>query len=118
MFEASNPFAGVNKPLVLLFDWDSQEVKQEHVTDGIERGVVWRLEWLSDGSLMGVSSGSEGVLLFWKPNAPGDFHRLTLPNQARDMDLHPDGLHVAVAHHDTSVRIIRLAAKTATTPVD
>jgi hypothetical protein len=31
----------------------------------------------------------------------------------RDMDLHPDGLQVATAHHDRHVRITRLAAKTA-----
>ncbi len=111
LFEAPNPFAGVNKPLILLFDWESQEVKQEHVSDAVERGVIWRMEWLADGSLMGVTSGTAGMLLFWKPEAAGDFHRFKLPNHARDMDLHPDGLHVATAHHDKHVRIIRLAAK-------
>ncbi len=112
LHEATNPFAGVNKPLVLLFDWETQEVKQQHTTDGVERGVIWRLKWLADGSLLGVSSGeNEGMLLFWKPDAAGDFHRLKLPSNARDMDLHPDGLQVATAHHDGHVRITRLAAK-------
>ncbi|MGD9854255.1 MAG: WD40 repeat domain-containing protein [Planctomycetaceae bacterium] len=112
LYEASNPFAGVNKPLVLLFDWETQEVKQQHVTDGVERGVIWRLQWLADGSLMGVTSGSnESMLLFWKPETPGDFHRFKLPSNARDMDLHPDGLHVATAHYDQHVRITRLAVK-------
>ena len=27
------------------------------------------------------------------------------------MDLHPDGVHVATAHHDNHVRITRLTAK-------
>lgn len=111
LFDAPNPFAGVNKPLILLFDWESQEIRQEHVTDAVERGVIWRMEWLSDGSLMGVTSGTAGMLLFWKPETAGDFHRFRLPNHARDMDLHPDGLHVATAHHDSHVRIVRLAAK-------
>lgn len=111
LFEAPNPFAGVNKPLVLLFDWESQELKQEHVTDAVERGIIWRLEWLPDGTLAGVISGTAGMLLFWKPDTAGDFHRFKLPNQSRDMDLHADGLHLATAHHDGHVRITRLAAK-------
>jgi len=111
LFEAPNPFAGVNKPLILVFDWESQEIKHEYVTDAVERGVIWRLAWLADGSLMGVSSGTAGMLLFWKPDKTGDFHRFKLPNQARDMDLHPDGIHVATAHHDAHVRVTRLAAK-------
>jgi hypothetical protein len=28
----------------------------------------------------------------------------------RDMDLHPDGLRVATAHHDGTARVTRLAA--------
>jgi hypothetical protein len=72
------------------------------------------LRWLADGSLMGVSGGSSGGnLLFWKPDSEKPFHRFQLPNIARDMDLHPDGLQVATAHHDRHVRITRLAAKTA-----
>ena len=112
LHEAPNPFAGVNKPLILLFDWETQEIKQEQVTNAVERGIIWRVAWLKDGSLMGVISGTSSMLLFWKPEAAGDFHRFKLPNQARDMDLHPDGLHVATAHHDNHVRITRLAAKT------
>jgi len=111
LHEAPNPFAGVNKPLILVFDWETQEVKQECTTDAVERGVIWRLAWLADGSLMGVSSGTAGILLFWNSEKNGDFHRFKLPNQARDMDLHPDGIHVATAHHDNHVRITRLTAK-------
>ena len=99
------------QPLILVYDWESQEVKHEYVTDAVERGVIWRMAWLADNTLMGVSSGSAGMLLFWKPDKPGDFHRFKLPNQARDLDLHPDGLHVATAHHDGHVRITRLTAK-------
>jgi hypothetical protein len=100
--------------LVLLFNWETQKLEKQQVADGITGGVVWRLRWLGDGSLMGVSGGSSGGwLLFWKPDAEKDFHRFQLPNIARDMDLHPDGLSVASAHHDRHVRITRLAANTA-----
>ena len=113
LFDAPNPFAGVNKPLALLFDWESQKIEQEHVSDGLSRAVIWRLRWLADGSLMGVAAGSESMLLFWKSETAGDYHRLKLPSHARDMDLHPDGLHVATANHDNHVRIVRLSEKTA-----
>lgn len=112
LHEATNPFAGVNKPLVLLFDWETQEVRQKLVTEGVGRGVVWRLIWLADGTLAGVSSGSrEGVLLFWRPDAAKNYHLLKLPSNSRDMDLHPDGLRVAIAHFDKHVRIVQLTAK-------
>ena len=79
----------------------------------ITQGIIWGLRWLSDGSLMGISGGgSGGLLIFWKPDADKDFHRFALPNLARDIDLHPDGLQVATAHHDRHVRVTKLAAKT------
>jgi hypothetical protein len=77
---------------------------------------VWRLKWLEDNTLMALSGGgSGGFLIFWNPAAEKDpekdFHRFQLPNLARDMDLHPDGLQVATAHYDHHVRITKLAAK-------
>ena len=112
LYKASNPLGAVNEPLVLLFDWETQKVEKQQVAEGIAGGVIWRLRWLADGSLMGVSGGvTGGFLLFWKTDAEKAFHRLQLPAVARDMDLHPDGLTVATAHADKQVRITRLAAK-------
>ena len=114
LYKATNPLGAVHEPLVLLFDWESQKLEKQQIAEGIAGGVLWRLVWLGDGSLMGVSGGSSGGwLLFWKPDAEKDYHRFQLPNIARDMDLHPDGLQVATAHHDQHLRITRLAAKPA-----
>jgi WD40 repeat protein len=113
LYKATNPLGAVHEPIVLLFNWESQKVEKQQIAEGITGGVVWRLRWLADGSLMGISGGSTGgFLLFWKPDADKDYFRFQLPNIARDMDLHPDGLQVATAHHDRHVRITRLAAKT------
>jgi hypothetical protein len=82
------------------------------LADGITHGVIWRLRFLADGSLMGACGGGKGGhLLFWKTDAEKDFHRFTLPNLLRDMDLHPDGLRVATAHYDRNVRVTRLGPK-------
>lgn len=114
LYKATNPLGAVHEPLVLLFDWASQKLEKQQIAEGITGGVIWRLKWLGDGSLMGLCSGASGAfLLFWKPDAEKDFHRFQFPNLARDMDLHPDGLQVATAHHDHHVRITRLAAKVA-----
>lgn len=114
LHKASNPLGAVNEPLVLLFNWETQKVEQQLIAEGITGGVVWRLRWLADGSLVGLSSGSSGAfLLFWKPDAPKDYFRFGLPALARDMDLHADGLQLATAHYDKHVRIIKLAKKPA-----
>jgi WD40 repeat protein len=114
LHKASNPLGAVHEPIVLLFDWESQKLERQLIAEGITQGVIWRLRWLADGSLMGLSGGANGgYLLFWKTDADKDFHRFQLPNLARDMDLHSDGLQVATAHHDRHVRITRLAAKMA-----
>lgn len=117
LHKATNPLGAVHEPLVLLFDLQNQTEEglkpvRQLIADGITGGVIWRLKWLSDGSIMGLSGGSTGgFLLFWKPDTEKDYHRFALPSLARDMDLHPDGLQVATAHHDKHLRITRLAAK-------
>jgi WD40 repeat protein len=114
LYKATNPLGAVHEPLVLLFDWESQKLEKQQIADGIPGGVLWRLRWLGDGSLMGVTGGSTGgILLFWKPDAEKAYLQFKLPVLARDMDLHPDGLQVATAHSDKQLRITRLAAKPA-----
>jgi hypothetical protein len=36
---------------------------------------------------------------------------MKLPSTARDLDLSPDGLHLATAHHDGHLRIHKMDAK-------
>ena len=113
LYKASNPLGAVHEPLVLFFNWETAKLERQQIAEGITQGVVWRLRWIADGSLMALSSGgSGGMLIFWKPDADKDYFRFALPHLARDMDLHPDGLAVATAHYDSHVRITRLAAKT------
>lgn len=112
LYKATNPLGSVHEPLVLLFNRETGKLEKQLITDGIKGGVVWRLIWTADGSLMGVSGGTTGgFLLFWKPDAEKTYHKFKLPNIARDMDLHPDGLTVATAHSDRYVRISRLAPR-------
>jgi WD40 repeat protein len=112
LYKATNPLGAVHEPLVLLYDWETQKLEKQLIAEGITQGVIWRLQWLGDGSIMGLSGGgSGGFLVFWKPETEKDYHRFQLPGLARDMDLHSDGLQVATAHFDRHVRVSRLAAK-------
>lgn len=112
LHKATNPLGAVHEPLVLLFDWETRELKRQLVAEGITQGGMWSLRWLADGTLMGLcSGGSGGFLLFWNAEGDKDFYRFKLPNLARGMDLHPDGLQVATAHYDKRLRIVKLAAK-------
>jgi WD40 repeat protein len=114
LYKASNPLGAVHEPLVLLFNLETGAFEKQLVAEGITQGVIWRLCWLPDGTLTGVSGGgSGGWLFFWKTDAEKDFHRFQLPNLARDMDVHPDGLQIATAHHDRHVRITKLTPKPA-----
>jgi WD40 repeat protein len=111
LHKATNPLGAVHEPLVLVFDASSRKLARTLLTDGIPGGGIWRLRYLSDGSLMaGCGGTSGGLLLFWKSGTDKDYHRFAMPNIVRDMDLHPDGLRVATAHHDGTARITRLAA--------
>lgn len=112
LHKGTNPLGAVNEPIVLLFEGESRKTLKTQLADGIPGGVIWRLRYLADGTLLGGSGGSTGgLLLFWKSDAEKDFHRLALPNILRDLDLHPDGMQVASAHHDRHLRIVRLGAK-------
>jgi WD40 repeat protein len=114
LHKATNPLGAVHEPIALLFEAETRKTVRTLLADGITQGVIWRLRFLADGSLLGGCGGGKGgFLLFWKTDADKDYHRLALPNILRDMDLHPDGLRVATAHYDGNVRITRLAAKTA-----
>jgi hypothetical protein len=59
-----------------------------------------------------VGAGNGGALWFWKPDQPLAFHTVKLPNNSRDLDLHPDGRRLAVAFFDGAVRVYDMGPKT------
>jgi len=111
LHKASNALAGVQEPLVLIFDWESGEQLHTHEATEIDRGIARRVFYQADGTLVGASGGGAGgFLLFWKTEKT-EFHKFKLPATLHDMDLHPNGLDIVTAHHDGHIRISRMAAK-------
>ena len=110
--KATNPFGAVHEPLVLRLNWADGALKKSHACDGITGGLIWRVQWLKDGTAIGVSGGSSGgFLLFFKDNQEKEVHRFKLPSLARDMDIHSDSNLVATAHFDKHLRISGMFAK-------
>jgi WD40 repeat protein len=111
LHNASNPLGAVHDPLVVRFDWETQQPLKSHVAADL-KGVAWRTQFHPDGFLFAAAGGSTGGhLLFWRAEEEKEFFRFALPNIARDCDLHPDSLQIATAHHDRTLRIVKLAPK-------
>jgi WD40 repeat protein len=106
----TNAFAGIGTPAVAEIDWESGKLKVMHASKEAGNGVVRGLAPHRDGYWIGVSGSpsAAGGLFFWKPDVAPEFFKFKLPNIGRDMSLHPDGLRVAIAHSDNSVRIYRM----------
>lgn len=106
LIEASNPLGAVSNPAVLLFDVaDGKEPKLQRPKEDV-KGVGWGVRWHPAGFVALVSGGTGGGWLwFFKPDEPNEFHKVNLTNTGRALDLHPDGLRLATAHHDGHLRI-------------
>jgi WD40 repeat protein len=110
LHKSSNPLGAVHEPLALRFAIEGAQLLKSHAAEGIPGGGLWRVQYLADGTLMGISGGSTGgLLLFWNDEKDLTIHKFQLPSLARDMDLSADGLLVATSHYDRHLRITRLA---------
>jgi WD40 repeat protein len=103
--DVSNAFAGVGKPVVVLFDWASG--KQRLLLRPREnfQGTAWGVGFQPGGTLAAVGGGNGGFLWFWKTDAAADMFQLKLPTNARDLAVHPDGFRLGIAFHDGAVRV-------------
>ena len=112
LIEATNPLGAISNPAVLVFDWQTgKELRLLRPKENV-LGLVSGLRFHPAGFLVVASGGNAGGhLWFWNPEQTHELFKLTLPNTARDMDLHPDGLRVATAHHDGKVRVSLMAPK-------
>jgi WD40 repeat protein len=108
--DVSNAFAGVGKPLVVLFDMKTGQRKLLRPKTEFQ-GTCWGVVFLADGTVAAAGGGSGGALWFWKAGEAQAFHTLALPNNARDLDLHPDRTRLAVPFFDGAVRVYDLTPK-------
>ncbi|HEY1601241.1 MAG TPA: WD40 repeat domain-containing protein [Pirellulales bacterium] len=111
LHKATNPLGAVQDPLIMEFDWDSAKPRISHAPDA--KTIAWRAVYHPEGFLLVGCGGTDPLLLFFKSDQDKEFSRFKMPNTARDMDLHRDGVQVVTAHFDNHVRISRMAPKPA-----
>ncbi len=109
--DVSNAFAGVGKPAVVLIDWAAGTSRPLLRPKEEFQGVVWGLAYHPDGVLIGAGAGAGGALWFWKPDQDRSFFTFKLPNNARDLALHPEGTRLAVPCSDGVARLYDLTPK-------
>lgn len=111
LHKATNPLGNVQEPRVLRFEWESAKLLRQHAVEGMAAHTIWGTAAHPDGFAIGCIGGNSGHLLFWNEADEKPFHKFDLPNTARGVALHPDGLRVATAHFDNKVRLSKLAPK-------
>jgi len=112
--EVSNAFAGIGAAVIGLHDWASGERKQLLRPKENFQGVAWAVAFHPAGFIVAVGGGGAGgAIWFFKPAEPNPFHTFKLPAAARDVSLHPDGMRLAIAHFDNTLRLYDMSPKPA-----
>ncbi|RMF39736.1 MAG: WD40 repeat domain-containing protein [Planctomycetota bacterium] len=108
LHKATNPFAGVQEPLVLVLDWETGQLIRTHEMTGVPRGLIWRLVYQPDGVLIGACGGDMGFLAFWQEDK-AEFHKLKMPSPVLDCDQSRSDPHQIVASDfDGNLHLIEL----------
>lgn len=110
LHKATNPFAGVQEPLVVVFEWETGKQIRTHEATEIPRGIVWRLFVQEDGTLVAGVGGQDGYLVFWSDDK-NDFHKQKMDSPITDLDRHPNQLDLLTVHFNGYARLTRMAKK-------
>jgi hypothetical protein len=71
---------------------------------------MWGVTIHPSGIVIGVAGGNGGQLYFWQPDKAESLHMVSLPNNARDLDLHVDNRRLAIPFYDGAVRVYEMPA--------
>jgi WD40 repeat protein len=106
--DVTNAFAGVGKPAVVLFNWQTGQRQQVLRAVASYQGTAWGVDFHPSGFIVAAGGGAGGALWFWRPDQPQPFHTVTFPGNARDLALHPEGRRLAVPCSDNLVRLYEI----------
>jgi WD40 repeat protein len=106
--DVTNAFAGVGKPAVVLFDWNTGQRREVLRPAANFQGTAWGVDFHPSGLVLAAGGGSGGAFWFWRPEQSASIHAVILPANARDLHLHPDGRRLAVACFDGAVRVYEI----------
>ena len=69
-----------------------------------------------DQGFVGAGGGGQGRIWFWNPADAANTHTVTVPTNARDMTLHPDGTALAIAGANGTCLVYSMTQAPAATP--
>ena len=107
----TNAFAGIGNPSIVEFNWADNKQLVEYLSKPKLQGVAWGVALHPENLIVGAHGGSNGHLMFWKHGEAEAAHQFRLPQNARDLDMHSDGLRLAVACSDKNLQICRMEKK-------
>jgi WD40 repeat protein len=111
MGNVTNAFAGVGTPMGAVFNFETGERVQVMIPGENFEGAIWGMEFDPHGRyIVAAGGGNSGRMWFWRPGEEKSFHHFDLPGIAYDIAVHPDGLKIAVAMYDNTVRVYELLA--------
>jgi WD40 repeat protein len=105
MTDVTNAFAGIGKPAIVLFNWQSGERQRIIRPQATFQGQVWGVVFHPSGTLIAVGGGRGGALWFCRDDRDAAVHTIAVTGNIYDVDLHPNGRRLAVALNDRKVQI-------------
>ena len=110
--KVSNSFAGVQDPIIVVFNWPEGQEPQHFKAADTFKGIAWGVRFHADGFIIGAGAdrSGKGELWFFKSGQEQPFHTVKFKNAARGLDLLSDQRRLAVAHADGHVRLYRMTA--------
>jgi len=107
-----NSFAGIQDPIIVVFDWKTGEAKSKLRAAEKFKGVAWAVRFHPQGFTIGAGAekSGKGEIWFYKEGQETAFHTFPMKSAARALDLVGND-RLAVAHADGSVRLYQMTAK-------
>ncbi|MDC0279195.1 WD40 repeat domain-containing protein [bacterium] len=107
-----NSFAGIQDPIIVVFDWTTGEAKQQLRAAEKFKGVAWAVRFHPEGFTIGAGAekSGKGEIWFYRDEQESAFHTFAMKSAARALDLVGND-RLAVAHADGFVRLYQMTAK-------
>ena len=108
-----NSFAGIQDPIIVVFDWETGEPTKQLRAAEKFKGVAWGVRFHPQGFTIGAGAekSGKGELWFYKDSQDEAFHTFSMKNAARSLDLVGND-RLAVAHADGFVRLYQMSSQT------
>ncbi len=105
----TNAFAGIGNPAIVLFNWQTGQRTQVLRVNPPFQGTAWGVVFHPQGYVIGAGGGSGGGIWFWRPTEQNSIQNIAVPNNVRDLAMHPDTRRLAVPCYDSVLRIYEMS---------